>query len=55
MSALLPAEVTGFNPATLRQLGSREVVTPADCMTRHRIPQRILRRADLAAASWGHF
>ena len=43
--ALSPAEVTGFDPATL-ELGSMEVGTPADCMTWHQVPQRILWRAE---------
>ena len=45
MSALSPAEVTGFDPATFKQVGSNEVGTPADCMTWHQVPKRILWRA----------
>ena len=55
MSALLPAEVPGLDDATFEQLGSREVNTPADCMTWYQVPQRRLLRADRAAVSWGHF
>ena len=44
ISALSPAEV----PATLEQWGSRDVGTPADCMTWHQVVQRMLRRAGAA-------
>ena len=49
MSALSPAQVTGLDPATLKQLGSSEVGAPSDCMTWHRVPQKILWRADRGA------
>ena len=55
MSAMPQAEVTGLDPANFEQLGLSEVGTPADCVTWHQLPRRILWRADRAAASWGHF
>ena len=55
MSARAPAVVTGRAPATFQQFGSSEVGTPADRMTWHQAPQRILWHADRAAASWGTF
>ena len=55
MSARTPAVVAGFAAATFEQFGSSEIGTPADCMTWHQAPQRILWRAERAAAICGTF